>query len=235
MDKTWIDSHLGQALLGVEEVKLAECMPDLHGHYLLQYSALNKAVIKSTTLRYQFFGTSQPVGQVQMDYQQLPFRDSSVDCVVAHHVLDYNENPHQCLREAARVVVPNGYMVLIGFNPWSALGFSRLMPRTLIPAGGRQLSSRRIADWLTLLGFRIEQRESIQFLPPLALKYAPEFSRKIDSALNYLTSPFGGIYILVARKLVAGRTPIRPQWRILSGRRIPVPVSSARGIRHSSK
>lgn len=235
MDTSWINSQFGQALLDVEINKLEDSLPDLHGHYLLQYSAVNKPVIRSTTLRHQFVGSNDVHGQVNMDYQHLPFRENSLDCVVTHHVLDYNQNPHQCLREAARVVVPNGYLVIVGFNPWSALGVSRVLPKSLIPKGGRHLGPRRVTDWLTLLGFRVEQKESAQFLPPFMLKYAPGLSEKADSILNYLASPFGGVYVLIARKLVAGRTPIRPQWRVLAGRRLPIPVSSARGVRRGLK
>ena len=233
MDNNWMKSQFGRSLLDVEINKLAKSLPDLHGHYLLQYSGLNMPVIESTTLRHHFRACNVLHGQLQMDYQYLPFRDNSLDCVVTHHVLDYDQNPHQCLREAARVVVPNGYLVVVGFNPWSALGISRMLPKSLIPKGERHLAPRRVVDWLTLLGFRIEQRESAQFLPPFALKYAPKFSIWLDSWLSYLTSPFGGVYILIARKLVAGRTPIRPQWRVLAGRRMPLPVSSARGVRRS--
>ncbi len=233
MDSKWMEGQFGRSLLNVEIKKLAESLPDLHGHYLLQYSGFNMPIVQSTTLRHHFFACNDSQGQVLMDYQHLPFRDNSLDCVVTHHVLDYDQNPHQCLREAARVVVPNGYLVVVGFNPLSALGISRMLPRSLIPKGARHLTPRRVVDWLTLLGFRIEQRESAQFLPPFALKYAPALSAKLDSWLSYLTSPFGGVYILIARKLVAGRTPIRPQWRVLAGRRMPVPVSSARGIRRS--
>ncbi len=231
MDTSWVDGPFGQALFKVEVDKLAECMPDLHGHYLLQYSAMNRPVVTSTTLRHQFFAGNEPIGQLQMNYLQLPFRENSLDCVVIHHALDYSPNPHQCLREASRVVVPNGYIVVVGFNPWSALGISRFLPGSLLPSGGKQLTPRRIMDWLALLGFRVEQVESAQFLPPLALKYIPAMSFKIDSMLNYMKAPFGGVYILVARKLVAGRTPIRPQWRVLTGRGLPVPVSRASGAR----
>mgnify|MGYP000264601006 CR=1 FL=1 len=233
MDSNWLKDRFGRALLDVEINKLAESLPDLHGHYLLQYSEVNVPIIKSTTLRHQFTACNERLGQLQMDYQHLPFRDNSLDCVVTHHVLDYDQNPHQCLREAARVVVPNGYLVVVGFNPWSALGVSRILPKSLIPIGGRHLTPRRVIDWLVLLGFRIEQRESVQFLPPFALKYAQGLSLKVDSCLSYLSSPFGGVYILIARKLVAGRTPIRPQWRILPGQRMPVPLSRARGVRRS--
>ncbi len=239
MDNQWHKSNLAQKLIEAEVEKLAACMPDLNGHYLLQYSALNEMVVKSSTLKHHFLASNEPaeasVGQLQMNYQQLPFRENCLDCIVAHHVLDFNSSPHQCLREAARAVVPNGYLVIVGFNPWSAWGFSRLLPRTMMPSGGRYLRRRRVVDWLTLLGFRVEQSESTLFLPPFVLRYFPNLSRKLDPLLGDMGWSFGGVYILIARKLVAGRTPVRPQWRVLAGRRIPVAAPSTRGARVTSR
>ncbi len=144
MDNQWRKSNLAKKLIEFEVEKLAACLPDLNGHYLLQYSALNEMVVKSSTLKHHFLASEEPgqngSSQLQMNYQQLPFRENCLDCVVAHHVL----------REAARTVVPNGYLVIVGFNPWSAWGWSRLMPRTLMPAGGRHLSRRRVI-WMPCL------------------------------------------------------------------------------------
>lgn len=228
MERDWPLQIVPRALLKVESDKLDVCLPKLHGHYFLQYSALSVPILRASTLQHGFYvGQELGEGQLDMDFQQLPFRDNSLDCVLAHHVLDYDASPHQCLREAARVVVPNGYLVLVGFNPWSALGISRMMPKSILPIKGRYLSRRRVQDWLTLLGFRVEQVESCQFLPPSILKYFPGASVRIDAMLNYMGLPFGGVNILVARKLVAGRTPIRPQWRALAGRAVSVNTSAS--------
>lgn len=215
---------VSEILWQVESKKLSQCLPKLHGHYLLQYSAVGERVLKDTTLNHDFFGAQigGEQAQVQMDFQLLPFRDNSLDCVLAHHVLDYDPSPHQCLREAARVVVPNGYLVLIGFNAWSFLGLSRISPRSLLPQKGRYLSRRRLMDWLALLGFRVEQTEYCHYMPPFLLKRFPNFCTKVDALFSYLNLPFAGSYILVARKLVAGRTPIRPQWRALAGQAVSV-------------
>ncbi len=235
MNKTWCKSGLAQRFVALETEKLNSCMPDLTGHYLLQYSALNKVVIHSSTLKHSFIAGNEGLdpnnSQLQMNYEQLPFRDNCLDCIVTHHVLDFSSSPHQCLREAARVVVPNGYLAIVGFNPWSAWGISRLLPRTMVASKGKQLSRRRVVDWLTLLGFRVEQIKSALYIPPLILRYFPNFSLRIEALLNDLNLPFGGVYIIIARKLVAGRTPVRPQWRPLAGRRIPVAAPSTRGAR----
>jgi len=165
----------------------------------------------------------------------MPFRENSLDCVVAHHVLDHDENAHQCLREAAQMVVPNGYLVIVGFNPLSFWGLSRLMQPYGLAPKGHYLSKTRLMDWLTLLGYRVELVSGCQFLPPIILRYFPKFSKVFDRVCSRLRLPGSGVYVLLARKLVAGRTPIRPQWRALSGRRIPVATPSTRGVSVTSR
>jgi SAM-dependent methyltransferase len=235
MVNKWIDSAAAESLLSAERQKVTTSLPNLHGHYLLQYSAWDKKLLDQTTLQYDFFVSREGGGGAQVDFLQLPFRDNSMDCTLLHHVIEQSESPHQSLREGARVVVPNGYIVIIGFNPWSFWGLSRYLPKSKGPKTGRYISSGRVSDWLNLLGFRVEQVESTQFLPPYLSELMPDLSSKIDSLAGSMGLWFGGVYILIARKLVAGRTPIRPQWSPLSGRRLPVATPSTRGMRVSNR
>lgn len=230
MKNDWRESAVAENLYEVEIEALQQIMPDLYGHYLLQLSAFNQSVVKKTYLRHHFFASHHKNNQLQLDYEALPFRSNSVDCVVAHHVFDHQEEAHQCLREAARIVVPNGYLIVIGFNPYSAWGISRLFSKYSLAPKGSYLSQSRLLDWMTLLGFRVERGIELQYSPPVVLRYFPRVSRYIDRLLRYLGLPGAGVYVLLARKLVAGRTPIRPQWRALGGRRIPVASPSARGL-----
>jgi SAM-dependent methyltransferase len=235
MTNKWIETSAAKNVLEAERQLLLASLPNLHGHYLLQYSAWDQKILDTTTLQYDFFVSHGDAGAAQVDFLQMPFRDNTTDCVLLHHVVEQSENPHQSLREAARIVVPNGYIVIVAFNPWSCLGLSRYIPLNNGPKSGRYISSNRISDWLNLLGFRVEQVEATHFLPAPIASLSPSLSKKVDSACRSLGFSFGGAYILIARKLVAGRTPIRQQWLPLSGRRIPVATSSVRGMRVSSR
>ncbi|MGR6873858.1 class I SAM-dependent methyltransferase [Pseudomonas sp. HK3] len=235
MESDWQDTKVAQNLWALEVEAIERMMPDLYGHYLLQLSAFNQSVVKSTSLRHHFFASHRQNNQLVVDYEALPFRDNSVDCVVAHHIFDRGAAAHQCLREASRIVVPNGYLVIVGFNPYSTWGLSRLLSRYSLAPKGSYISQSRLLDWMTLLGFRVEQVSELQYFPPVVLRYFPKVSKQIDRLLRYIGLPGAGVYVLLARKLVAGRTPIRPQWRALGGRRIPVATPSTRGISVSSR
>ena len=229
------NKHLKSSLIEAERDAIEQTLPDLFGHYLLQYSALNASVVRKTYLKHHFFASHLKNDQLIVDYEAMPFRENSLDCVVAHHILDHEVNVHQCLREAARIVVPNGYLVVVGFNPVSFWGLSRYLFRYGLAPKGRYIPKSKLLDWLTLLGYRVEYVCGCQYLPPFMLQYFPKFTRNVDKLLSKLKLPGSGVYILLARKLVAGRTPIRPQWRALSGRRIPVATPSTRGVSVTSR
>ncbi len=235
MESGWGGTRQAQQLWKAEKTALEAVVPDLYGHYLFQYSDFNQSVLDASGLKYHYFASENKNDQLVIDYEALPFRDNSLDCVLLHHILDGRKGAHQCLREAARVVVPNGYLVLVGFNPYSTWGVSRLLQKYSLAPKGHYLARSRLVDWLALLGFRIEADVGLQYMPPVILKYFPRFSRLCDRVLAYIGLPCAGVYVLLARKLVAGRTPIRPQWRALGGRRIPVATPSTRGISVTSR
>ena len=58
------------------------------------------------------------------DMYQLPLADASFDAVVIHQVLHYADRPAEVIAEAARVLRPNGVLVVIDFAP-HALEFLR--------------------------------------------------------------------------------------------------------------
>src|SRR6266849_2607168 len=58
------------------------------------------------------------------DMYQLPLADASFDAVVIHQVLHYADRPAAAIAEAARVLRPNGILVVVDFAP-HALEFLR--------------------------------------------------------------------------------------------------------------
>ncbi|HEX3954485.1 MAG TPA: metalloregulator ArsR/SmtB family transcription factor [Stellaceae bacterium] len=51
------------------------------------------------------------------DMYQLPLADASIDAVVIHQVLHYADRPAAAIAEAARVLRPNGSLVVVDFAP----------------------------------------------------------------------------------------------------------------------
>lgn len=92
--------------------------------------------------------------RVRAEFTQLPLASESVDVLVLPHVLEFEVDRHQLLREAERILKPEGRLHILGFNPSSLHAWWR-------PAGGSRLhwgcvSPGRVLDWLSLLQFTAE-------------------------------------------------------------------------------
>lgn len=156
-------------------------------------------------------------GDVRCDVSYLPFQTGSIDLVMLPHALEFSENPHQVLREVERILVPEGALVMTGFNPLSMWGLKRLMTRQKdFPWMGRFLPLLRIKDWLALLGFEVETVQMGCYAPPCAkVAWLNRFSW-LDRALGSRWPMLGGVYFIVARKKVAGMRVIKPYWKASS-------------------
>ena len=62
-----------------------------------------------------------------------------------------------CLREVDRILRPDGYVVVAGFNAWGWWGVRHYLSRRRFPAGGqRMVSEHRLRDWLQLLDYTVQ-------------------------------------------------------------------------------
>ena len=99
-----------------------------------------------------------------LDPHFLPFQSNHLDLLVYPHALERCRNPQQAIREAERVLVPDGRLVITGLNPYSlkfvGKDILRLGRRPKAPADGktaaRPIAIWRLKEWLQLLGFEIE-------------------------------------------------------------------------------
>jgi SAM-dependent methyltransferase len=143
----------------------------------------------------------------------LPFASASVDAVVMPHTLDFAAQPQRVLREAERVLIPEGRLIVLGFNPFSTWGLMRgLMRRRRVPWTGHQLGSARLIDWLDLLGFQLEMREWLLFRPPIRAAQSRRFDW-VEGAGARWWPMLGGAYVIRAVKRLSLATPVRPRWK----------------------
>lgn len=225
----WFASDLGQDLLDAEEALLADILPELFGYHAVQLGqVVGRNLLAASRIRHRAVvaeapdveGLSPLIGAVE----QLPFASDSLDLVLIHHGLDTAVSPHALLREASRVLIPDGHLLVIGFNPWSLWGLWRLLrfPWTQAPWLRRVLSPQRLADWLTLLDFEVVGLESAYFVPPLAHRSVRRRFGWLEHLGPRFWSQGGGAYALLARKHVSCVTMIKS--RIPAPRRAIAPV-----------
>ena len=148
----------------------------------------------------------------------LPFLSESLDLLVLPHTLEVARDPHHLLREAQRVLIPEGRLVITGFNPfglWRMRRSCRSVNR-FPPAGHQWISLLRLKDWLKLLNFDLGAGGAGAFgayLPPLDSERWLERLAWMDPAGRRWWPLAGGVYFLMAVKRVHHMQLIGPSWR----------------------
>lgn len=137
--------------------------------------------------------------------ERLPVSPHTVDALLLPHTVEQSQDPHEVLREAERVLVGGGRLMVLGFSPFSLLGLRRLLTRGGTPPGLNHLvTARRMRDWLSLLGFDVT----------IARHYFPAFAggATVGKILRSLRFTYGA-YMVVGVKRVYTVTPLKRRWR----------------------
>ena len=155
--------------------------------------------------------------QVVSTLEELPFAAQSLDLVVLPHVLEFAEDPHQVLREVERVLIPEGQIVISGFNPVSLWGarqaLGRLFDSHYLPPQGSFLTLPRVKDWLKLLSFEINRGNYGCYRPPVGSEKWIARCRFMEKAGNRWWPICGAVYVISAIKRVRGMRLIGPVWK----------------------
>ena len=211
----WQQFNQGDALLGAIASELTSWWQRIFGYYLLKVGDLSCQLDTSgCKIRHQInVGRYGKDVMLHAEADALPFSEHSVDAVLLSHCLEYTADPHHVVREAHRVLVPDGYLLLSGINPYSAVGFLKWLPGLAqkYTWQGRFFSASRIKDWLHLIGFEVLSEQRFFCSAMLAKEYkATRWQLWNEQYMNY----FGASYLLVARKRELPLTPIKPKWQL---------------------
>ena len=219
--EAWFDSSLGQTVLEDEQQRIDKAVADLYGFHLLQMS-VNRHVdlSRNSTIQHRFSlapatnASSKKIAAVA-DGQKIPLESESVDVVMLHHTLEFSKHPHQLLRETERVIIPRGHVLIVSFNPFSWVGLWKLVARWGGASHWRHHSLRlgRVLDWLRLLDFEPVKVEHGFYRWPIDHSGVIKKTQWMERLFRATKLPFGGYYLILARKDVVGMTPIRPTWK----------------------
>lgn len=218
----WFQTPLGRSLLAHERETIHQCIEGFYGYYLLEMPVSHRMPVGTGSLvRHRVIAISSwhdalPENTVVSMPHELPFENDSVDVVVLHHTLDFAHKPHQVLREASRVLVSGGHIVVVGFNPYGLWGVRKLLSRHQSgPWSGHFISPLRLEDWLTLLDFRLKATHHDFYQPPLVHHGWLQAFSFLNRWGHRMKLPAGAYYVAVAQKRVAAAIRPKPRWRKL--------------------
>jgi SAM-dependent methyltransferase len=219
--ETWFETPLGRQLLAEEQRLLDKELSCLFGYHLMQLSINRRVTLYNDSRICHCFsigtGQSTPEDRVSAygNFEDLPLEDESVDVTILHHVLEFSSNPHQLLKEASRVTIARGYIIILGFNPWSLMGaikpFAQIFSSSSVWKR-ESLPKARVSDWLKFLDCNTLRILNGNFGLPLQSRGYLAFGERINRLLQRWGFPFGNYYCLVARKDRLCMTPIKPDW-----------------------
>lgn len=213
----WLAGPLGSLLLEQERAVVAASLECAFGLHCLQVGAWGEPgtfLDSARTRRAALVAGRQVAGAALVaDPAALALQSDSVDVMLLPHTLEFAPDPHEVLREVARVLAGEGELVVLGFEPLGSWNVRSAFTRGGSPPGiARTIPATRLADWLKLVGFEVGPPERYLYAPPFpGLGTARGFLERMG---RRAWPRFSGAYLLRARKRVHSMTPVRMRKRL---------------------
>jgi SAM-dependent methyltransferase len=234
----WLETAPGCYLLAWEQARLDRAVADAFGFHALQLGLPELDGLRANRMPHRWVASdsmhvpqplalppaddglsTRPMPQavaLHCEFDALPLPDASIDLVVLPHSLELARDAHQTLREVERVLVPEGRVVIVGFNPTSLWGLRQRLGHMrrgmglarerglFLPRAGEFIGYWRARDWLRLLGFEVEAGRFGCWRPPLTSQRWLERFAWMDRVGDRWWPVLGAVYVITAVKRVRG-------------------------------
>ncbi len=230
----WLQTPLGSYVREWEQARLDTLTADIFGFNALQIGLPQIDALRANRMPHKWLSDAAPLpaspepgavdGQigripqvaVTHDFSELPFASHSLDLVVLPHVLEFAAEPHQILREVERVLIPEGQVIVCGFNPASMWGARQLCGRIsgspFLPPHAEFLGMPRIKDWMKLLNLGVNRGYYGCYAPPFRREKWLNRFRFMENTGEKWCPYLGAVYIVQAIKRVKGMRMVGPAW-----------------------
>jgi SAM-dependent methyltransferase len=213
----WLTTPVGQYVLNWEQHHVDAAVTDLFGFHALQLGLPELQGLQANRMPHRWYASDMAHAGLDLtcDFDALPFANQSLDLVVLPHTLETALDPHHALSEVERVLMPEGRVVIVGFNPASLWGarqrWGRILRRLALGDGALFLPEqcdligpRRLRDWLRLLNLEVEGGCFGCYRPPFVREAWLNRCAWMESGGDRWWPMLGAVYLLVAVKRVRG-------------------------------
>lgn len=250
----WLTTPTGRYAAAWECSQYDTIVADVFGFNALQIGVPQIAGLRTSRMAARWVagcgalgaGPESPEGPrvaLLTDCTALPFAEASLDLVILPHTLELSGDAHATLREVERVLVPEGKLVITGFNPWGWWAWrQRRVALTrrwgwgtqTKPALASWIGPRRLRDWLKLLGFAVEDSQFGCYSPLLGRQGWLDGWAWAERRGPGWWPFMGSVYCVVAVKRVRGMRLLGPAWK-RAPKKAGAPVSVAHQLRPTER
>ena len=229
----WLETAPGRYVLAWEQLQFDALVADIFGYNAVQIGLLELPALRANRMPFVFAAGEYPlamtsqenfassdarvVAKVLTRVEELPFAAQSIDLLILPHALEFADDPHRVLREVERVLIPEGQVVITGFNPASLWGLRQVAGRSFgasfLPRAGQFLALPRLKDWLKLLGFEVHRGRFGCYRPPFRSEPWLQRLGFMEFAGDRWWPFCGAVYMVSAIKRVTGMRLIGPAWK----------------------
>lgn len=235
----WFDTPAGQHLHNWQMQHVTQAVANCFGYHALQVGMEHVDFLAESRVQHHWHAavdcTDNAAVQLVLDPRALPFDANSLDLVLLPYTLEASADPHAVLREVERVLVPEGRLVVLGFNPASLWGLQqaysgvlqRLGADTLpfIPDVDDLIGVGRLRDWMRLLSLQVDGGRFGCYRPGVASPKWFERWQWLEKAGDRWWPMCGGVYLLEAVKRVQGVRMLQPRWKLAKASRAATTVA----------
>ncbi|MEI8327104.1 MAG: methyltransferase domain-containing protein, partial [Betaproteobacteria bacterium] len=132
----WLKTPAGLCLLAWESAQYDSAVADIFGFNALQLGLPELDALQVNRMPHRWLackdahsGLGPRQAALITEFSALPFAAASLDLVVLPHALELASDPHAALREVERVLLPEGRVVVCGFNPTGLWGLRQRRAR----------------------------------------------------------------------------------------------------------
>lgn len=218
----WLETPPGRYVQDWEQKQIDAMVSNAFGYHAIQIGLPHWDLLRANRIPYKgrtgilSEGAAELGAALVADPENLPFDSQSIDLLVLPHVLECSTGAHQILREVERVLVPEGRVVISGFNPWSLWGASDRIPGLdpLLPVPAHlQVSLPRLKDWFKLLSFELDRGRFGCYSPPCVNKVWLDRWSFMEAAGDRWWPVCGAVYVVSAVKRVTSVRLVGPTWK----------------------
>lgn len=196
---------VGRYVLRNERILFNDNVLKIFGYYSLQLGLKDINLLQGNKIpNHYVLG-----GDIIANFDSMPLASASIDLIVCSHILDFSDNYQKVLQECYRVLIPNGKLLISGFNKTSL--FTLFGKKQKILKEAKIVSLKKLKEDLINLHFSIKAGSFFCYAPPIDNNSTLSKLSWLENIGNRWFPSLSCNYFLVVEKNVVSPTIIMPQ------------------------